>query len=338
MRVSAGAPASSNFDRPHLDLALIDGPLTRPLIDGRVSVSGAACKPFAVEPADLFFRQLHDAEFDCSELSLASLSIMHALGDRTWIALPVFTSRNFYHTLLLVRRESGIQGPADLRGKRVGVPEYQQTAAVWARGVLADEYQVQPGDIEWYMERLPDMSHAHGTGSQLPKGVVIHHIPATTSIAEMLASGSLDATLFYFGPTKLDRSVMNDAATAAVMPLFPDQSVEGRRFFSERGYVPMNHGMVLRRSLAERHPGLPKSVFTAMLAAKELARRDARDHLAPYLKSGLLPASVAQTLDRDLMDYGLEVNRPALETLMGYLFDQGLTARRFALEELFAPL
>jgi len=338
MVVSAGAPASSGIDWPHLTLALIDGPLTGPLIDGRVSVSGATCNAFAVEPADLFFRQLHDAEFDCSELSLASLSIKHALGDRTWIALPVFTSRNFYHTLLLVRCDSGIQSPADLRGKRVGVPEYQQTAAVWSRGVLADEYQVHPADIEWYMERLPNMSHAHSTGSQMPAGVVIHHIPATTSIVEMLANGSLDATLFYFGPTKLDRSVMNDAATAAVVPLFPDQSVEGGRFFSQRGYVPMNHGMVLRRSLAQRHPWLPKSVFGAMLAAKELARRNARDHLAPYLKSGLLPASVTETLSRDLMPYGLESNRVGLETLMGYLFDQGLTARKIALDELFAPL
>jgi 4,5-dihydroxyphthalate decarboxylase len=336
--VDQDAGAGSQAHSPNLALALIDGPLTRPLIDGRVTVAGVALDAFAVEPSDLFFRQLHHAEFDCSELSLASLSIKYARGDRTWWALPVFTSRNFYHTLLLVRRDSGIATPADLRGKRVGVPEYQQTAAVWARGVLAEDFGVQPWDIEWHMERLPTMSHAYSTGSGAPKDVVLHHIPASTSIMEMLAEGSLDATLFYFGPTKLDRSVMNDAAATAIVPLFPDRSLEGRRFFARRGYVPINHGMVIRRSLVEAHEWLPRNICAAMAAAKLLARQDAAAFLAPYLNSGLLPADVSETIEEDLMGYGLAKNREALETLMRYLHSQGLTDRQISPDELFAPL
>ena len=138
-----------------LSLALSDNENTRPLLDGGVAAEGIRLIPTAVHPSEMFWRQLKFAEFDVSEMSMSSLLIATARGPTPWVALPVFTSREFFQTWARVRADAGISKPADLRGKRVGVPEYQQTAAIWARGVLQHEFGVQPREIEWFMERNP---------------------------------------------------------------------------------------------------------------------------------------------------------------------------------------
>ena len=116
----------------------------------------------------MFWRQLKFAEFDVSEMSVSSLIIATANGPTEWVALPIFSMRQFFHTSILVRADSGIMQPSDLRGKRIGVPEYQQTWAVWSRGILADEFGVQPSDMTWYMERSPARSHGGATGFTAP--------------------------------------------------------------------------------------------------------------------------------------------------------------------------
>ena len=147
-----------------LSIALSDNERTRPLLEGRVTPQGIRLVPTMVHPSEMFWRQLRFAEFDVSEMSMSSLIISVSRGDTRWVAIPVFTMRKFFHTSIIVRTESGIATPADLRGKRIGVPEYQQTWAIWARGILQHEFGVHAREIEWFMERNPDKSHGGATG------------------------------------------------------------------------------------------------------------------------------------------------------------------------------
>ncbi|MFL6949581.1 MAG: PhnD/SsuA/transferrin family substrate-binding protein, partial [Xanthobacteraceae bacterium] len=154
--------------RLELSIALSDNPNTRPLLDGAVHAEGISLIATALHPSEMFWRQLRFAEFDVSEMSMSSLLIATSRGPTPWVALPVFTTREFFHTRILVRADAAISAPADLRGKRVGVPEYQQTAAIWGRGVLQHEFGVHAKEIEWFMERPPDRSHGGATGFSPP--------------------------------------------------------------------------------------------------------------------------------------------------------------------------
>src|SRR5579863_10545437 len=147
-----------NRRRLSVSIALSDNPNTRPLIDGDIEAEGLELTTTVLHPSEMFWRQLRFAEFDVSEMSMSSLLIATARGPTPWLALPVFTTREFFHTRILVRSDAGIAAPADLRGKRVGVPEYQQTAAIWGRGALENEFGVHPREMEFFMER-GDKSH-----------------------------------------------------------------------------------------------------------------------------------------------------------------------------------
>src|SRR6266536_2595062 len=182
-----------------LQLSLIMGAndRSRPVLDGAVEPGGIDLTCTVAHPSEIFWRQLHFQEFDVSEMSLSSLLMAMAGGNRDWVGIPVFTSRRFFHTGIWVRADRGIEKPEDLKGKKVGVPEYQQTAALWARGVLQHEFGVNPQDIEWWMERTEDRSHGGATGFKPPEGIRLNRIPPEKSIGSMMLSGELDATLLY---------------------------------------------------------------------------------------------------------------------------------------------
>jgi 4,5-dihydroxyphthalate decarboxylase len=172
-----------------LSLAISSNPRTWPILDGRVKPDGIDLVPTVLHPSEMFWRQLKFAEFDVSEMSFSSLIMAQAGGDERWTGLPVFTTRKFFHTGALVRRAAGINTPQDLKGKRVGVPEYQQTAALWGRGALQHEFGVAPSDMEFWMERVPSHSHRAAVGFTAPPGVTIHQIPAEKNIGSMMLSG-----------------------------------------------------------------------------------------------------------------------------------------------------
>src|SRR5215204_6845072 len=151
-----------------LSLATVANPRSRPILDGLVQADGIDLVPTVLHPSEMFWRQLRFAEFDVSEMSFSSLMMAIAGGDTRWVGLPIFTTRKFFHTEIMARRDAKIDTPADLKGRRVGVPEYQQTAALWARGVLQHEFGVSPEDVEWFMERTPERSHGGATGFQPP--------------------------------------------------------------------------------------------------------------------------------------------------------------------------
>src|SRR5512134_376255 len=174
-----------------LSIAMASNPRTWPVFDGRVKPDGIDLIASRVHPSELFWRQLRFAYFDVSEMSFSSLMMAKTRGDERWVGVPVFTTRKFYHAAILVRRKAGIASPADLKGKRVGVPEYQQTAALWTRGALQHEFGVEPKDMEFWMERNPEHSHGGATEFKAPPGVTIHQIPLGKDIGSMMLSGEL---------------------------------------------------------------------------------------------------------------------------------------------------
>jgi len=321
-----------------LSLALSDNPNTRPLLDGRVEAEGIRLTPTALHPSEMFWRQLKFAEFDVSEMSMSSLLIATSRGPTPWVALPVFTTREFFHTRMLVRADAGIASPADLRGKRMGVPEFQQTAAIWGRGVLQHEFGVTTPEIEWFMERPADKSHGGATGSAKPAGVTIHQIPPSTNIGEMLIKGELDATLLYLtNPNLVDRSRIDLSKDPRVRPMFPDREAEGRRYYAKTGIYPINHTVVVRRTLLEQHPWIALNLYSAFMAAKSEVTQRGEAYLRNYFTTGQLGDEVKRALAHDPMAYGVRAARPVLETIAQHVHEQGLTARRVGLEEIFAP-
>jgi 4,5-dihydroxyphthalate decarboxylase len=321
-----------------LSIALSSNPNTRPLIDGVVAAEGIDLTPTVIHPSEMFWRQLRFAEFDVSEMSLSSLLISTARGPTPWVALPVFTTREFFHTRILVRADAGIAMPQDLKGKRVGVPEYQQTAAIWGRGVLENEFGVHPREMEFFMERVADRSHGGATGFKAPAGVTVHGIPASTNIGEMLVAGELDATLLYLTDRNLvDRSRLDLSTDSRVRPLFPDRAAEGRRYYAKTGIYPINHAVVIRRSLLEQHSWIALNLYSAFAAARAQVLRAGSAALASHLETGILGEELHKTLAVDPMAYGVKATRKVLETIASYVHAQGLTDRVVKIEELFAP-
>lgn len=320
-----------------LSLALSDNERTRPITQGRIKAQGLQLIPTVLHPSEMFWRQLKYADFDISEMSLSSLFIATARGDRRWVALPIYTSRMFFHTNILVRKDSGIHQPQDLRGKRVGVPEYQQTAALWSRGILQHEFGVLPRDIEWFMERGPDKSHGGATGFKPPDGVRLNQIPATTNIGEMLVRGELDATLLYLNnPNLVDRSTINLDSAAFIEPLFRDRLTETTRYFKKTGIYPINHTVVMKRALYEQHPWIALNLFHAFVAAKKEVERESAENLQSYIETGFVEATARSGLAADPKAYGIKASREVLETISRYVHEQGLASRQVAVDELFA--
>jgi 4,5-dihydroxyphthalate decarboxylase len=297
---------------PPVTAAFIDNPRTHALLSGAVSAHDLDWHVSAVGPGDLFYRQLKFAEFDVSELSMSSYAIGLAQGNDTWIGLPVFTSREFFHTGIIVREESPLHDPADLRGCRVGVLEYQQTSVVWIRGILQHRYGVDPRELDWYMERRPENSHGGSTGFTPPDGIRLQYVAAESSLAALLMADEIDAILFYpaFGDA-IDRKPGEHRAALRARTLLRDPAAEGTRYFEATGILPVNHGVVVRRSLVHEQPDLARRVYAALIASRDAGA------------------------DANTFPYGIEANRTALETLTAYLYEQQLTARKLTLDELF---
>src|SRR5258706_15710155 len=177
-----------------LSIGMAANPRSAPILDGRVRPDGIELLPSEVFPSELFWRQLKFGDFDVAEMSMSTLMMAVAAGDERWLGIPVFTTRKLFHTQILVRRAAGIEKPGALKGKRVGVPEYQQTAALWTRGALEHEWGVRARDMEWWMERVPTHSHRGAVGFEPPAGVATKQGPAGKTPGSRMASAGTDAT------------------------------------------------------------------------------------------------------------------------------------------------
>ena len=283
-----------------LSIALSENENTRAILDGRIQPDAIKLHATPLHPSEMFWRQLKFAEFDVSEMSMSSLTI------------------------------------ATSQGRRVGVPEYQQTAAIWSRGVLQHEFGVHPREIEFFMERTPETSHGGATGFKAPEGVTIHQIPLTTNIGEMMVRGELDATLLYLTHANLvDRSRINLASDTRIKPLF-ERAAEAKRYFAKTGIYQINHGMVIRRPIFERHPWAALNIYNAFAKARGDVIRARDISLLRHFEPGLIGDDVRKALATDPMAYGVKGNRKVLETITQYVHEHGLSTRRVALEEMFA--
>ena len=321
-----------------LSVALTPNLRTRPILDKLVGADGISMNCLSLHPSELFWRQLKFSEFDISEMSMSSLLMAIAQGDDRFIGIPVFSTRYFFQVWIMIRKDSGIKNPEDLAGKKVGVPEYQQTAALWSRGILEHEFGVAPKDMEFWMERSPDISHGGSTGFKPPEGVTVNFIPRETNIGEMLLSKKLDATLLYLPSGNLvDRSTADLENHPNFGPLFPDPYAEGKRYYEKTGLFPINHGMVIKREIVEKHPWTVLNIYKAMEQAAQIAEKQRIAHIRNHFDVGLLPGTYEKLIAQPLVQHGVIANQKELEAITQYSFEQGLTPRKLSLEEVFAP-
>ena len=319
-----------------LSIALSDNERTRPILQGRHQPQGINLIPTMVQPSEMFWRQLKFAEFDVSEMSLSSLCIAKARGDDRFVGLPIYTARMFFHTRIYVRKDRGIEKPEDLKGKKIGVPEYQQTSALWSRGILQHEWGIHARDIEWFMERTPEISHGGTTGFKPPEGVKINQIPLSSNIGKMLLDGDLDGTLLYLDkPNLVDRSTADISGVCKL--LFPDRTAESSRYYKKTGIYPINHAMVIKREVHEKHPWAAVNIYHAFMAAKAEVDRAAQKTVEDYTACGLIDPKANSMFSADPKAYGVRASRKVIETIAQFVHEQGLTDRQVKVEELFAP-
>jgi 4,5-dihydroxyphthalate decarboxylase len=317
-----------------LTLACWDYDRTRALADGSVRAEGIELNYLALPVEETFFRMLRFAEFDAAEMSLSSYAVSLMQEAPPFIAIPVFPSRFFRHSCIFVSAKSGIAEPKDLRGKRVGTPEYQMTAPVWIRGILQDEYGVDPADVHYLTGGEEEPGRDEKLKLDLPAKFRVHRIGARQTLAAMLAVGEIDALQTARAPSTFH------AMPGAVRRLFEDYVAVERAYFRKTRIFPIMHTLVLRRALYRAHPWIAQSLQKAFVQAQ----RKTYDDLAitAALKT-MLPWQIAHVEDarrelgEDWWAYGLEPNRRVLDTFLRYHHEQGLSRRRLAVDELFAP-
>jgi 4,5-dihydroxyphthalate decarboxylase len=313
-----------------------------PLMNGSVEVEGAELIPTYSHPAETFWRQLKFGEFEVAEMSLSSYLIARAQG-ADMIALPVFPSRRLFQTELSYHVDSGITKPADLAGKRLGVAEYQQTAALWIRGILEHDFGVSQYKIHWYMERSEEMSHGGATGFKPPPGISFQRIPPSKSLASSLLENDLDvahvASPWVLQANALDRSsrIAGKGDWSAIKALFPDRIAEGARFYKQHGFLPVNHAYIVRGDVHKKYPWLAANLYAGFVQAKAVAR----EKLLERVPTALLFGAEYVAMTRDLIGddpfpYGAKANQSMLETIIAYSHEQGLTPRKLTIPELFA--
>jgi 4,5-dihydroxyphthalate decarboxylase len=308
----------------HITLACGRYDRTQALLDGRVRPDGVALNYLPLKPGETFWRMLNHEEFDVSEMSLSSYAILRSEGDARFVALPVFPSRIFRHSALYVRADSGIESPGDLKGRRVGVGDYQMTAAVWVRGFMQHDYGVRPEDVVWVAGKPI-------RAIRPPAGVRVESLAAGRTLEAMLEQGEIDALVSVVMPRALGSSVRR---------LFRDARRAEADYFGRTGIFPIMHTLVLKRALYEREPWLAVSLYQAFCRARDLAYRwlydtDALAVGLPWLVAELEDSRAL--LGAALWDYSVPGSRATLEALVAYLEEQQLTRRRMEVAELFVP-
>ncbi len=314
--------ACGNYDR------------TRAIKDGTVPVEGCAVTYLPLYPEEIFHRVFKFQEFDVAEISFSSYIRTVAAGTAAYVGVPAFVSRIFRHSGIYIRADAGIKKPEDLRGKRIGLPEYQITAVVWMRGMMQHEYGVAPSEIHWRSGGQEQAGRHERTPLKPIKGVDIQPIGDDKTLVGMLRDGELDALFTARAPS----SFVN--GEPHITRLFPNTRAAEQAYFKKAGLFPIMHLVGIRTTLVEKYPWLATSVYKAFCEAKARAMIDLRDVNALMVTLPWLEAETNETMalmGEDFWKYGIAENLPEIEALTQYIHEQGLADRKVKVEELFHP-
>jgi 4,5-dihydroxyphthalate decarboxylase len=320
------------MSRLPITIATWDYDRVRALVDGRVQVEGCDVNYLTMPVEECFERAYFHGEFEVAEIGFSPYLIALSRGSCPYVAVPAFLSRMFRHSAVYVRSDRRIDGPSDLRGKRVGVPEYQMSAVMWFRGYLQDELGIAPKDINWVQAGLEVPGRRDKFPLNLPVGFPLSSVRDDT-LSAMLADGRIDAVMSARQP-----SCFLDGHPQ-VRRLFPDYRVAEREYYRRTGIFPIMHAVGIRRDVLEKHKWLAASVYKAFVQAKRLADAELAETAA--LKIGLpwVTAEYEATkevMGADFWSYGVDANRETLSTMARYSYEQGLAVRLLTVEEMFA--
>jgi 4,5-dihydroxyphthalate decarboxylase len=323
-----------------------------PLISGEVKPDGITLE-YQGAPGGvprIFYEQIKFHRYDLSEMSMSSYLRMRPVG-LPYRLLPVFHNRNFSYTYIHTRRDAGIrQGhPEDLKGKRIGIGDYQQSLGLWTRGILQTEFGAKAEDMIWYQERGQHFSHtgaAAAAGLKLPSNLKL--VYANRDFNTMFLDGELDAVCglgFRTGPAEtsgLSRRSASGIDRASVgrspdlLTLFPDPKAEAIRFFKKTGVFPPNHTTVVRESLVDEHPWVALSLMEAFEESKRIAAERFRRNLPSLIVFGPnYLKEIDEVFGADPYPYGIKANARAFDMAQTFSVEQGLTERKQPLEEIF---
>jgi 4,5-dihydroxyphthalate decarboxylase len=307
---------------------------TRALIDGTVKPHGITLRCTRFTPYDLFQRVAQRVEFDVAEMSFSTYASLLSRGDARYIAIPVFLSRHFRHGFIFVCGGSDIHVPADLIGRKVGVPEYEMTAAMWQRAILQHDFGIRPDQLLWLQGGELTPGYMPRQQLRSPRGVSIGNIPDDRTLHEMLAGGEIDALLCPHQP-----SALLDGS-GRVRRLFPNYVELEQEYLKRTGFFPIMHLMVLRRALYAEHPWVANALVEAFGAARDAGWRRLTELGALAVMLPWLPAELEQvvrTMGPTFWAYGFQENYSILNAMCQYSYEQELSARLLEPEELFAP-
>jgi 4,5-dihydroxyphthalate decarboxylase len=304
------------------------------LLDGRVLIDGVDPVFMTLSPEEIFFRAFRHQAFDICEVSFSSQIVSIDKGSSAYVAVPAFLSRAFRHSSILIRNDKGIRSPADLKGKRIGLAEYQLSANVWTRALLEDEYGVRPSDITWVRGGMEQPGRPEKIKVQLPPEIKLEPAPGDRSLNDLLAKGDIDG---YMGPRTLS---CFDQGHPSVQRLFPDSMATAADYYGRTGIFPIMHLLGVRRTLADEHPWLPAALLKAFSASKAEALKSLSDTSAtkvtlPFVEEQL--ANAKRLLGEDYWSYGVTANRKVLDYFLDHPLRQGLSSRRISVEEIFHP-
>ena len=320
--------------RVPITIACGDYDRTRPIQDGRVAIEGCEVTYLRLPPEEILYRAVHYNEFEVSELSASSYLIQTATGESNYIAIPVFVSRVFRHSGIYIRTDRGIETPEDLKGRIVGIPEYQITLGLWVRGMLQDDHGVKPSDIRWRNGGQEEPGRVERTPLDLPDDVELESIPLDKTLSDMLEAGEIDALFGARAPSCFRRGAPN------VGRLYPDFRAVEQAYYRRTGLFPIMWLIGIRKDMVERYPWLPANVYRAFVEAKRIAMErleaiNALEVTLPWLCAEV--AATKQVMGDDYWPYGIAENAKDIEAMTRYAYQQGLTDRLLAAEDLFAP-
>ena len=320
------------MSRLHLTMACWDYDRTRPLLDGSIQPEGIELTSIVLPPDEAFPRMLRSQEFDISEMSLAAYVMLKARGDCPFVAIPAFPSRIFRHSCIFINTNAGIKRPQDLNGKRIGVPEYQMTAAVFGRGMLHHEYGVAPESVEWLWGGQEEPRDTRPISYEVPERIRLNPIPSGKTLSEMLVEGELDALISVKFPAPF---LLESPKVERLFPNFKEVELD---YFRRTGIFPIMHTVIIREDIYAEHPLVAVSIYKALEQAKEKAYQELHEMIALKTTLPWLLHEVEETqrvMGKDFWAYGVEPNRITLEALAQYLVEQGLARRAPSPEELF---